>query len=144
MIFIDMLKFCCSLDLSKYSIIMKLPQVRNDNIRNYLNRADIVRETAEQIMKDFGMFGVEITFSGDVANAYEELHGQLVTQISKLVQSNNDKLMSVLYQVDITEREIILAQLDLPQYNHMEILSHQVMVRELKKVLWRLYFKSQK
>lgn len=144
MLFMDMLKFYCRLDLSKYSFYMKLPQVRNDNVRNYLDRADIVRETAEQIMKDFGMFGVEITFSGDVANAYEELHNQLVTQISNLVQYNNDKLMSVLYQVDITEREIIRAQLDLPQYSHMEILSHQVIVRELKKVLWRLYFKSKK
>ncbi len=123
---------------------MELPQVRNDNVSKYLDRAEIVNDTAEQIMKDFGMFGVEITFSGDVTNAYEELHGQLVSQISNLVQYNNDKLLSVLYQVDITEREIARAQLDLPHYNHMEILAHQVIARELKKVLWRLYFKSQK
>lgn len=123
---------------------MELPQVRNDNVSKYLDRAEIVRDTAEQIMKDFGMFGVEITFSGDVTNAYEELHGQLVTQISKLIHYNNDKLLSVLYQVDITEREIARAQLDLPHYNHVEIVAHQVVARELKKVLWRLYFKSQK
>jgi hypothetical protein len=123
---------------------MKLPQVRNDNVSQYMDRAEIVRETASQIMKDFGMFGLEITFSGNVANAYEELHKQLVDQITNLIHSNYDKLLSVLYQVDITEREIAQAQIDLPHYNHVEIISHQVIARELKKVLWRIYFKSQK
>ncbi len=123
---------------------MKLPQIRNDNIKGFLDRAEIVHETAEQIMKDFGMFGVEISFSGDVLNAYDELHGQLVEQISVLIQNNYDKLLSVLYQVDITEREIAKAESELPHYNHVEIIAHQVIARELKKVLWRRYFKSKK
>jgi hypothetical protein len=123
---------------------MKLPQIRNNNVKGFLDRAEIVNETAEQIMKDFGMFGVEITFSGDVLNAYEELHLQLVEQISVLIQNSYDKLLSVLYQVDITEREIAQAEHDLPHYNHVEIIAHQVIARELKKVLWRRYFKSKK
>ncbi len=123
---------------------MELPQIRNDNVKGFLDRAEIVRETAEQIKKDFGMFGVEVTFSGDISNAYEELHWQLVDQISVLIQNNYDKLLSVLYQVDITEREIALAEHDLPHYTHVEIVAHQVIARELKKVLWRRYFKSKK
>jgi hypothetical protein len=123
---------------------MKLPQIRNDNVRGFLDRAEIVRETAEQIMKDFGMFGVEITFSGVVGNAYEELHGQLTGQIGELLRYNSDKLLAVLYQVDITEREIAQAEKDLPHYTHVEIVAHQVIARELKKVLWRYYFKSKK
>ncbi|SHF83231.1 hypothetical protein SAMN05444274_11045 [Mariniphaga anaerophila] len=123
---------------------MELPQIRNDNVSQYLDRAEIVRETAEQIMKDFGMFGVEINFSGDVANAYNELHLQLIEQVTELIRYNYDKLLSVLYQVDITEREIAKAETDLPHYNHVEIIAHQVIARELKKVLWRRYFKSKK
>jgi hypothetical protein len=123
---------------------MELPQIRNDNVKQFMNRAEIVRETAAQIMKDFGMFGIKITFSGEVDNAYDELHRQLTIQISKLVQNNYDKLLSVLYQVDITEREIAKAQTDLPHYSHLEIIAHQVIARELKKVLWRLYFKLKK
>ena len=123
---------------------MELPQIRNDNVKGFLDRAEIVQETAEQIMKDFGMFGVEISFSGDVLNAYDELHRQLVEQISVLIQNNYDKLLSVLYQVDITEREIAQAESELPHYNHVEIIAHQVIARELKKVLWRRYFKSKK
>jgi hypothetical protein len=90
------------------------------------------------------MFGVEILFSGDVLNAYDELHRQLLEQISVLIQNNHDKLLAVLYQVDITEREIAQAERDLPHYNHVEIIAHQVIARELKKVLWRRYFKTKK
>ncbi len=121
---------------------MTLPQINNKNVESYLDQAEIVRETAEQIMKDFGMFGVEITFSGDTGNAYEELHRQLIDQITTLVNRNYDLLLSVLYQVDITDREIARAAADLPHYSHIEVIAHQVIVRDLKKVLLRRYFRK--
>ncbi len=123
---------------------MKLPQIRNDNLNQFLDRDEIVRETARQIMKDFGMFGVEITFPEKIENAYDELHRQLVSQIAGLVQTNYDTLLSVLYQVDITDREIARAEQELPHYNQVEIIAHQVIVRDLKKVLFRQYFKTKK
>lgn len=122
---------------------MNFPQLNNNNISQFLDQAEIVRETAAQIMKDFGMFGVEITFSGDTSQAYDELHHQLIDQISLLLERNYDLLLSVLYQVDITDREIARAERELPHYNHVEIIAHQVIVRDLKKVLLRRYFKSQ-
>ena len=121
---------------------MSFPQINNSNISSHLNQAEIVQQTAEQIMKDFGMFGVEITFSGNTDNAYEELHLQLIDQITLLVERNYDLLLSVLYQVDITEREIARAEQELPHYNHVEIIAHQVIVRDLKKVLLRRYFSA--
>ena len=121
---------------------MNLPQVNNSNVSSLLNQTEIVQETAEQIMKDFGMFGVEITFSGNTGQAYRELHQQLVDQISLLLERNYDLLVSVLYQVDITDREIARAEMELPDYTHVEIVAHQVIVRDLKKVLLRRYFKS--
>jgi len=123
---------------------MELPQVSNNNVSGFLNQAEIVQETAEQIMKDFGMFGVEITFSGDTNNAYNELHQQLIDQISLLLERNYELLLSVLYQVDITDREIAKATRELPHYNQVEIIAHQVIVRDLKKVLLRRYFKNHK
>ncbi len=120
---------------------MNFPQINNKNVSSHFSQAEIVRQTAEQIMKDFGMFGVEINFSGDTDHAYEELHSQLIHQISVLVERNYDLLLSVLYQVDITDREIYNAQQELPHYSHIEIIAHQVIVRDLKKVLLRRYFK---
>ena len=120
---------------------MKLPVVNNTNLETLMDKAEIVQQTAEQIMKDFGMFGVEITFSGDIDNAYQELHEQLISQITGLVETNYDLLVSVLYQVDITNREILQAEKDLPYYSNIEIIAHQVIARDLKKVLLRRYFK---
>ena len=120
---------------------MDLPQVNNRNVDVLLNRSDIVQQTAQQIMKDFGMFGVEIRFSGNIDEAYHELHSQLIDQITMLVERNYDLLVSVLYQVDITDREIARAEAELPHYSHIEIIAHQVIVRDLKKVLLRRYFK---
>jgi hypothetical protein len=121
---------------------MALPQINNRNVSYFLDKSEIVMQTAQQIMKDFGMFGVEIIFSGNIENAYNELHNQLTKQITALVQRNYDLLLSVLYQVDITEKEIAQAELDLPGYNHVEIIAHQVIARDLKKVLFRNYFKT--
>jgi hypothetical protein len=121
---------------------MELANLQNTNIEFFLNKADIVRETADQIMKDFGMFGIEITFSGNTETAYQELHKQLINQISVYLDRDYGRLMSVLYQVDITEKEIAKAHQDLPHYNDLEILAHQVIFRDLKKVLFRRYYKA--
>lgn len=121
---------------------MTLPNIHHNNVSEFLDRTEIVMETAEQIMKDFGMFGVEITFSGDTNHAYDELHQQLIIQVSNLIERNYDLLLSVLYQVDITDREIARAERELPHYNHIEIIAHQIIVRDLKKVLLRRYFKT--
>ncbi|MFW6257704.1 MAG: hypothetical protein ACOC11_02860 [Prolixibacteraceae bacterium] len=123
---------------------MMLPEINNNNVSGFLSREDIVRETAAQIMKDFGMFGLEINFSGDTEKAYDELHKQLVDQVTALIERNYDLLLSVLYQVDITDREIALAEQELPHYNHVEIIAHQIIFRDLKKVLLRRYFKSKR
>ncbi len=120
---------------------MNLPQVSNQNVESLLNREEIVRQTAEQIMKDFGMFGVEITFSGNSENAYRELFTQLSDQITLLFERNYDLLLSVLYQVDISDRDIRKTRLELPDYTDIEVIAHQVIVRDLKKVLLRRYFK---
>jgi hypothetical protein len=123
---------------------MNYPQINNSNVSGFLDQEEIVKETAEQIMKDFGMFGVEITFSGNTANAYYELHQQLIDQVTVLLEKNYDLLLSVLYQIDITDRDIVKTERELPDYNHIEVLAHQIIVRDLKKVLLRRYFKSQK
>ena len=131
-----------SYPLTFFISAMDLVNLQNTNIEFFLNREDIIHETAQQIMKDFGMFGIEITFSGDMENAYHELHEQLINQIAVYLDRDYSRLMAVLYQVDITEREIAKAHKKLPHYNDLEILAHQVIFRDLKKVLFRRYYKS--
>ena len=121
---------------------MEITKLNNSNIAEYLNKDYIVRRTAEQIMKDLNMFGINITFSGDVSHAYEELFAQLSEQISDLMSMNYSKLLSVLYQVDISEKDIYRAYAELPEYDDTEVIAHQIIVRDLKKVLTLEYFKT--
>lgn len=121
---------------------MELPDLRNDNIANFLNREDIIRETAAQIMKDFALFGIRISFSGKIESAYDELLEQLVNQISTLLEKDDKILLSVLYQVDISEKDLRKTKLDFPTYDQVEVIAHQIIARDLKKVLTRRYFKS--
>lgn len=121
---------------------MSLPKINNTNVLTYLDTSELVMETAMQIIKDFGLFGIEIHFSGDTMNAYEELHNQLVDQIGGLIQSNYQLLLSVLYQVDIRDKDLHKTSQDLPHYSEIEVIAHQVIVRDLQKVVLRRYFKG--
>ena len=121
---------------------MNLPDIQSKNLQSYFDKEEIILDTIAQIIKDFGMFGIEIEFSGHVDDAYLELHEQLVSQVESLLISNSDLLMSILYQVDITDRDISRTQADFPQYNQVEVIAHQIIFRDLKKVLYRRYFKA--
>lgn len=121
---------------------MNLPTIQNNNLAEFLNKEDIVRETAAQIMKDFALFGIQISFSGKIESAYDELLEQLVNQINTLLENDDKILLSVLYQVDISEKDLRKTKLDFPTYDQVEVIAHQIIARDLKKVLTRRYFKS--
>lgn len=121
---------------------MLLPDIHKNNIQEYLNKEDVIFETIQQIMKDFGMFGLEITFSGDISTAYNEIHTQLTHQVEGLFNTNLSKLYAVLYQVDISNKAIENAQNKIPEYSLIEVIAHQIIIRELQKVLTRRYFKT--
>lgn len=121
---------------------MQLPEIHKNNIQEFLNKEDIILETIQQIMKDFGMFGLEITFSGDIEKAYSEIQAQLTYQIEKLFTNDLSKLYAILYQVDISNKSIEKAQNNMPEYTLIEVIASQIIFRELQKVLTRRYFKS--
>ena len=122
---------------------MKLPDVSSANLDSYFNKEEYIIKTAEQIMKDFALFGVEITFSGEVKNAHQEMHQQLVAQIDELSGNEQEKLKSILYQIDIGQKDIQTIKNGLSDHSFNDLLAHQIILRELKKVVLRNYFKEQ-
>jgi hypothetical protein len=120
---------------------MPLPQVQNtEHIKKEFSDESLVWETIQQIQKDFTMFGIELRFSGNTEKAYNEIHIQLVGTIEYLIETNYQKLLSVLYQIDVSDKDLEQTAAELPEYTHIEVLGHQIIVRELKKVLTRKYF----
>lgn len=100
----------------------------------------IVKETAEQLMKDFATFGMDIRFPSDLNFAYQELYDQLVIMVEQLLMENPEKLSAMLYQIDLDEKKIRSTVED-GVLEH-ELLSDLILERELMKVLTRHYFKN--
>ena len=119
------------------SIKLKLSQ-----LQIFHNRLNIIQETADQIIKDFDAFGYEIIFSGNEISAYEELFKQITPLIESLIHNNYEKLMNVLYRIDVVEKVITP---ELKNNNPRElaaIITKIVLERELKKVVTRNYYKQ--
>lgn len=86
------------------------------------------------------MFGVIITYSGNTHTAYEELHAQLTTEVKRILKSSFTKLISILYRIDISEKDVAKATLEMEGYDNAQVIAHQIIFRELKKVLTRKYY----
>ena len=105
-------------------------------------RADLIHQTARQIQKDFAEFGMEITFSGELETAYDELFDQMHEHIQHLVSTDFHKLFNFFYRIDLHEKTIVRTEVQYPEYSKAEVMCHLIIQRELKKVLIRNYFKE--
>lgn len=110
------------------------------DVQAYLDTDELVRETVQQIMKDFDTFNLEITFSGDIQMAYSEIHGQLAHHLDHLLDHSYNRLIALLYRIDLSESDIKLGVLHLPNYNFSQAMAHLIIERELRKVLSRKFF----
>ena len=116
--------------------------IPKSELENYKNKEEIIRLTAEQIIKDFNQFGLEVSFSGVVQYAYNELYEQLLIHIIDLINRNSQKLYSLLYQIDLSENKIRNIYANNPDRQLNEIITEMILERELKKVATRIYFKE--
>lgn len=112
------------------------------DLEKYHDNLEIVHLTAKQISKDFAMFGMEITFSGNVAFAYPELMAQLTQHLQLLLQSDQERLFALMYQIDIDQKSVgaCLRSHENPPGG----LADLIIRREMLKVLTVRYFKNQK
>lgn len=110
----------------------------------YKLQADIIQQTIHQIIKDFSTFGMEIYFTGNVAMAYEEVYRQLSGFIETLIMHDFHKLLALLYQIDLDDETIIKAEEGHPETTRHELIAELILYRELRKVVYRNYYKTQK
>jgi hypothetical protein len=110
----------------------------------FYKREDIIRQTAAQIIKDFGYFNIEIEFSGKVENAYFELFQQLEPSIESLLKGNRQKFMNMLYKIDISETQLKNATNANKKKSLSNIVCELVIKRELQKVVIRNYYSDKK
>jgi hypothetical protein len=116
--------------------------IKKEEIERYKQDEDIVRQTAQQIIKDFAQFGMEIHFSGNLQMAYDELFAQTKKHITNLLDSNYPKLLTLLYQIDLNSNKIAKEQALNEELTEAELLTKLIIERELLKVLFRIYYKE--
>ncbi|MBL7884014.1 MAG: hypothetical protein JNL69_08085 [Bacteroidia bacterium] len=102
----------------------------------------MIKDTANQIIKDFDIFGMEVNFSGNVYNAYEELFNQIEPHIKKLIDTNQAKFMGILYRIDVSDEQIKKAINQNSSESFSEIITDLIIRRELQKVVIRQHYKS--
>jgi len=112
------------------------------DIEKHKNNTEIVHLTAKQISKDFAMFGMDVTFSGNTTFAYPELMAQLTEHLQTMLQIDQERLFALMYQIDISQASV-----------HECLSAHQeparsladlIIRREMMKVLTVQFFKNQK
>lgn len=117
------------------------------DITPYLNRLDILNETAQQIIKDFGMVGLKIPrvlWAGNTNNAYAELFSQILPLIDKLQKENFQKFYILMYRIDISERQIKKAVEQTKDKSFSEVVTDLILKRELLKVVIRKNYSAGK
>ncbi|MGQ0829290.1 MAG: hypothetical protein ACT4ON_12960 [Bacteroidota bacterium] len=112
------------------------------NLSQYFNRLDLIKETANQIIKDFDMFGLEIKFSGNAYNAYEELFEQIEPHVNQLIISNQTKFMGILYRIDLSDEQIKKSVQENTSESFSAIVTDLIIKRELQKVVIRDHYKN--
>jgi hypothetical protein len=133
---------------------MNLPEITHQNIAQLLNKETIINETIVQIQKDFGMYNINIQFDGNTETAYKQLMDGLTLEVKQLLANDKSKLQSILYRIDLSEmaikKALRLASTSLSNHHSEtdfevetnQVIAHEIIVRELKKVLTRNYFKN--
>jgi hypothetical protein len=128
--------------LNEYQLQVNLPEYNNITVSKYRDKVEILRQVAAQIEKDFYQFGFEVKFSGEPADAYDELFAQINEHVAYMLSQDYHRLVLLLYQIDLSEKEIIRNELKYPNVDKHQLLSEMIIQRELKKVLIRNYFKE--
>ena len=109
-------------------------------IEPYLNNAEILQKTAEQIQKDFAFFDLTIQFKQNSTSAYSLIYQEVVLQIKKLLEANSQKIFSLLYRIDISEAQLKTELQKHKEQTTEEIITLLIIKRCLQKVVLRKLF----
>ena len=122
-------------------ITLSNPAPNNLQIEKYRHDLEVIRSTAEQIIKDFNLFGIEINFSGNEMTAYNELKSQLAPALSALYKNNASAFVSLLYRIDVSENKFKEVLINFSSDQLDEKLADLVIEREFMKVLFKKLYK---
>ncbi len=105
---------------------------------DYSQNLPYLRLTAEQVIKDFGFFGHEITFTGNEKTAFEELFSQVLPLVKHLVDKDFAAFCNLLYRIDLAEATVRKMMRESEDF--YADITKSILKRALQKVVLRAHF----
>jgi len=112
------------------------------SIEPYLQNAEIIHQTAEQIKKDFAFFDITLHFENNHQSAYTQLYDQVFPHIKNLLAVNSQKIYSLLYRIDVSETQLKNESQKHKEQTPEEIITHVMIKRCLQKVVLRKLYST--
>ena len=117
----------------------KLPSLTEPDLSPWFDRSEIIHACVAQLDKDLAPYGIQVLFSGNIQNAYQELFDQLEPQISGLKPT---QMQSILYRVDVSEAKVSTFLQSGEAYG--KTMTRLILWREFQKVVIRHLISSGK
>ena len=116
--------------------------MKDKDLNLYYKNMEVIDATAKQIIHDFELLGMEISFSGNRENAYRELFDQIHPHIKQIMTRDKKRLLVIFQKIDLSESQVrrLFSDGD-PRLS--ERLTDMIIRRELQKVVIRRHFRNE-
>ncbi|MDD4597933.1 MAG: hypothetical protein PHW35_08205 [Lentimicrobiaceae bacterium] len=114
------------------------------NLSPFDAKESLIQQTIAQINRDFARFGMEINFPQSMEMVYAQVFSEIIYYLNDLLATDNHRLVSLLYHIDISESAIKEAWAEQPDLTRLHILSELIILREFKKVVYRNHYRDKK
>lgn len=109
-------------------------------LNEQLGKENIFELFKLQVQKDFEGAGLEGDFAAGLPFGYEPLLNTLTAKLAPFLQKNSNKLMSLLYRIDISQEQIRKYRSRNPQLAFEATLAELIIKRTLQKVILKKSF----
>lgn len=110
------------------------------NLSIFYNKEEIILLTAAQIQKDLLQFNLEYIIDPELIN-FDTLFEALNPIVTKLLNTNKEKLVQLFYRIDVSEHKIAKSFEEKSIEKTCIKISKLIINRELKKVIIRKHYK---
>lgn len=98
---------------------------------------DSFTPVADSVFSFFEIHDSYMPAEGDEASRFQELRKVLIRRIEELIDKDPEKLMWVLYRIDVSEQRVKEALASSTSANHAEIIADLIIARQIEKVKTR-------
>ncbi|MCW3124370.1 MAG: hypothetical protein JWO03_28 [Bacteroidetes bacterium] len=95
---------------------------------------------ADSVFSSFEIDGSYMPSGSDDEKRFQELRRVLILRIEELISKDTEKLMWILYRIDVNEKKVHEALLTNSSLNYAEVLADLIIERQIEKVKTRKQF----